>query len=153
MADINYPIANNDELIEHKLDYVEEVGTVADLTTTSKVAVGAINELNVNKANKTQEAWLTPTLLNGVTNFASREVGYRKNGFGNIEIMGVIVPPNSGTTVFNLPIGYRPTLLTYYTGTTAGDNRAVGVEISAAGVVKVFGTFTTYVNLAGAIFI
>ena len=39
------------DFTQHKLDYAEEVGTVANLTTTSKEVVGAVNELDALKAD------------------------------------------------------------------------------------------------------
>lgn len=92
------------ELTEFKEDYATQVGTVANLTTTSKVVVGAVNELNTNKTNKTQEAWITPTLLNGATG----NLQYRKNNFGRVEFKGVINIPTEGVDVFNLQARYIP---------------------------------------------
>jgi hypothetical protein len=95
--------ALKDELSEHKSAYVEEVGTVANLTTTSKEVVGAINELNTNKANKQQEEWITPTLLNGATG----DLQYRMNIFGRVEFRGELIAPLQNNA-FVLPIKYRP---------------------------------------------
>lgn len=58
------------------------------------------------KANKKQEDWITPTLLNGFTG----NVRYRKTEFGNLEINGTITydtPINVlHVNVFSLPSGY-----------------------------------------------
>ena len=60
------------------------------------------------KADKKQEAWITPTLLNGFTG----DVRYRKTQFGHLEIFGTITSAepinNKQITVFSLPSGYRP---------------------------------------------
>ena len=58
------------------------------------------------KANKTQEDWITPTLLNGAV---AEYIRYRKNEFGGIDIQGNITSQHSGwITLFKLPVGYRP---------------------------------------------
>ena len=60
------------------------------------------------KANKQQEDWITPTLLNGFTG----DVRYRKTQFGHLEIYGRItsIDPINSTKiqVFSLPSGYSP---------------------------------------------
>ena len=59
-----------------------------------------------SKANKKQEDWITPTLLNGVV---AEYIRYRKNEFGGIDIQGNITSQHSGwITLFILPVGYRP---------------------------------------------
>lgn len=61
------------------------------------------------KANKKQEEWITPTLLNGFTG----DVRYRKTQFGHLEIYGTITSANpidrTALNVFSLPLGYQPT--------------------------------------------
>ena len=61
------------------------------------------------KADKKQEDWITPTLLNGFTG----DVRYRKTQFNHLEIHGTIIsdsPLNSANVVvFPLPSGYHPT--------------------------------------------
>lgn len=55
------------------------------------------------KANKQQEAWITPTFLNG----ASGSLQYRRNQFGDIQFRGSITVVNSGVDQFVMPSGYR----------------------------------------------
>lgn len=54
------------------------------------------------KANKKQEDWIRPTLLNGATG----TLKYRKNEFGKLEFKGTL-SNGFGTTSIVLPIGYR----------------------------------------------
>ena len=54
------------------------------------------------KANKQQEEWISPTLLNGATG----TIKYRKNELGNTEISGRLTVVASGI-VLQLPAGYR----------------------------------------------
>lgn len=65
-----------------------------------------------SKADKVQEDWIEPTLLNGWLNRGGTEeiVGYIKDDFGFVHIKGTIDSgiDTAGTTIFQLPIGYRP---------------------------------------------
>jgi hypothetical protein len=84
-----------------------DVGTLANLLTTAKTnLVAAINELFNNKANKAQESWITPTLLNGWT--AALPIAYRKDQFGVVHLKGAASTGIVGSNIFLLPLGYRP---------------------------------------------
>ena len=58
-----------------------------------------------SKANKKQEDWITPTLLNGATG----TVQYRKNEFGRVEFRGYVHKAQA-SHVFSLPLAYQPDL-------------------------------------------
>ena len=61
----------------------------------------ALAELDSEKASKTQEAWITPTLLNGATG----TLKYRKTSRNQLEFMGMV---NCGVvTVMQSSTGYR----------------------------------------------
>ena len=62
-------------------------------------------ELN-EKANKKQEDWITPTLLNGAT--AYRPIAYMKDQFGFVHFKGAFINPPLGVPLFNLPGVYLP---------------------------------------------
>ena len=64
----------------------------------------ALAELDSEKANKVQETWITPTLLNGATNGAI-PVRYRKDQFGVVYFEGVVTVISG--EVLLLPAGYR----------------------------------------------
>ena len=55
------------------------------------------------KADKKQEDWITPTLLNGATG----DIQFRKNQFGRVEFRGKVTG-SQGLVSFVLPTGYRP---------------------------------------------
>lgn len=98
-----------DQVALDKLNYATQIGTVANLATTSKVVVGAINEVNTNKANKAQEDWITPTLLNGWVNFdASTPLRYMKDEMGFVHFKGAVKSGASGQSCMQLPTAYRP---------------------------------------------
>ena len=71
-------------------------------------------ELNAKKANNVQEAWITPTLINGWKTFVNSPVQYRKDEFGVVHFRGRLDPSTKTATEFcYLPAGYRPTAITY----------------------------------------
>ena len=98
------------QLAEIEQDKAEktDIGLLSGLLTTAKISiVNAINELFNNKANKAQEAWITPTLLNGVTSVAGRPFAYRKNQFNRLEFKGNL----TGLTIspfMTLPATHNP---------------------------------------------
>ena len=67
----------------------------------------AINELDTEKANRVQEAWITPTLLNGFTH-GSIPLQYRKIDVGLVHLRGQYTGGSTFASIFNLPAGYRP---------------------------------------------
>lgn len=125
-----------------------DVGLLSGLLTTVKTSiVNAINEIFNNKANKAQEAWITPTLLNGwVGNYVELygNLRYRKNQFGNVEIVGSISGGANNSIVFVLPAGYRPS---HYKAvvTKSGGTSLASFEIETNGNVKIL-NFTTNVQ-------
>lgn len=95
------------------------------------------------KANKKQEAWITPTLLNGWYAIRPSEPPqYMKDEFGFIHFRGAISKGESATSniAFQLPYGYRPNV-----GTTFGipeittSPRSIAVSIFANGNVDFAG--------------
>ena len=68
--------------------------------------IQTIETLYQEKANKTKEAWITPTLTNGATG----TVQYRKNEFGDVEFKGDVTCA-AGLSAFTFPVGYRPTTI------------------------------------------
>lgn len=56
------------------------------------------------------DGWTTPTLLNSWTNFGApyNAVGYYRDPFGIVRLRGVVKGGTIGTSIFVLPVGYRP---------------------------------------------
>lgn len=54
--------------------------------------------------------WLDPSFQNGWVNFGSGNpnVGYLKDSLGFVHIQGVVKNGTNGTTIFTLPVGFRP---------------------------------------------
>ena len=68
----------------------------------------AINELDTEKANKVQEAWITATLLNNFVGVTGNEPKYMKDQFGFVHIKGRVTGGTLNSNIFALPVGYRP---------------------------------------------
>ena len=111
-----------------------DVGNKSTLITTNKTnLVNAVNEnreqINsldaevVLKANKEQEAWIAPTLLNGWVDFDSlRNFRYFKDNFGVVHFSGSIKSGTvtNATSLFFLPLGYRPQKIAYFIVSNGG---------------------------------
>ena len=86
---------------------VSVTATDVPITPTGGIAAttvqAAINELDAEKANKAQEAWITPTLLNGATG----TLKFMKDQFGFVHFRGLITISATGNAL-TLPVGYRP---------------------------------------------
>ena len=76
----------------------------------AKEALNTIRNLYTDKANKVQEAWITPTLLNGWTSDSGNPIQYRKDEFGRVWVRGRCFGTTPGSIAFAFPSGYRPTI-------------------------------------------
>lgn len=93
-------------------DGTKELTSITDLLT-----------LVNTKADKTQEAWITPTLLNGWVADSGFPVGYFKDNMGVVHIKGRVSSGTTSSTIFVLPAGYR-TLSTLLYVTLSGTSLA-----------------------------
>ena len=78
------------------------------------------------KANKKQEDWITPTLLNGwYASRPSEPPQYMKDEFGFVHFRGTISKGANATSnvAFQLPVGYRPDVITWNTISAIGASR------------------------------
>lgn len=103
------------------------------------------------KADKKQEDWITPTLLNGWTNrITSTPVRFRKNELGRVEIEGAIKGGTLGVPAFVLPQGYRSSI--YYPKTFGALNYGgllAEVVISGSNFTIVKSSSTVWISLEG----
>lgn len=72
--------------------------------------IQTIETLYQEKANKAQEAWITPTLLNGWTSDSGNPIQYRKDEFGRVWVRGRCFGTSPGTIIFTFPTNYRPSI-------------------------------------------
>lgn len=86
------------------------LGNVDNTSDANKpVSTAGQTALNL-KANKAQEAWITPTLLNGWTSDSGNPIQYRKDEFGRVWVRGRCFGATAGSIVFTFAAGYRPTI-------------------------------------------
>jgi hypothetical protein len=116
------------------------IGSVIWNATTG-VEVGTIvNSTQLDlKANKAQEAGIEPTLLNGWVNFGGifETAGYYKDEFGMVHLKGLVKDGTTtgGTTIFQLPVGYRPLKDSIYT--TTSSSGFSNFDVTSTGIVKI----------------
>lgn len=82
---------------------------------------------------KTQENWITPTLLNGWTNYPGNwnTASYMKDELGFVHVRGLVQSGAISTNIFVLPVGYRP--LKNYIFTTISNNLIGRVDANPDG--------------------
>ena len=83
-----------------------------------------------SKANKQQEPWITPTLMNGAVQHSNMTVRYLKDTLGFVTIEGVFTS-SPASVVFNLAPGYRPK-----TDTNGWESRGLSCRIQTNGDVR-----------------
>lgn len=103
-----------------------------------------------------QEAWITPTLLNGWVNFGGiyETVAFMKDSIGFIHLKGMIKSGNIDSVAFILPTGYRPSKEQYLVGLTGYDSKSFTVVVKADGSVLISSSAATnsWVTINGITF-
>ena len=106
------------------------------------------------KANKKQEDWITPTLLDGWVGSGNGHITarYMKDEFGFVHLRGILMGGTAYTPAFVLPSGYRPS-------SVAGAKFIQPCYGTYTGPVEVRGNgqvipvqYTTWIKLDGIIF-
>ena len=121
---------------------------------------GAKLEVKGGQTKLEQEAWQTPTFLNSWVNYENtyNPAGYFKDSLGIVHLRGLVKNGTNNTTIFTLPVGYRPSnreLLTVQTYTTAagtGNNTTGRVDILTDGTVQVIFGNNGWLSLDGLTF-
>lgn len=112
--------------------------------------IQTIENLYNEKANKTQEAWITPTLISGWTEASGYKVRYMKDEFGFIHLKGRLTGGTLGSPAFNLPSGYRPLETQFYPMLASG--AFASGYVNSAGAVTPSGGSNINVQLDGITF-
>lgn len=83
-------------------------------------------------------AWSTPTLINAWANYGSAQMdaGYHKDPFGVVRVRGLVKSGTTGTAIFTLPAGHRPTAAMRFIA-RSGSGLAL-VDVDALGDVSVY---------------
>jgi len=90
--------------------------------------------LESKKANKVQEGWLRPTLINGATENPERPVRFRKDEFGVVYLRGEMTLKGANFYSFNLPLGYGVAEARYYAVATSSRTATQQVYLSPGGL-------------------
>ncbi|MCK6077907.1 hypothetical protein [Paenibacillus silvae] len=138
-ADITGACAQNEKSL-----LLDTVRTLQENTTR-------ISVLESKKAEKDSPVWITPTLLNGWTNYNDSgsfyNVAYIKDALGYVHLRGLIRSGAVGTAVFVLPTGYRPKSAMIFASISTGSNIA-RIDVRASGIVFLdTGNSATFITL------
>lgn len=101
----------------------------------------------------TFEAWQTPTLVNGWSNFGSglAVAGYYKQNDGWVRLKGVVGGGTDFATIFTLPEGYRPPFEVYVSVLSASATARLRIRPDGT-VSKPTGGAPSYLSLNGVTF-
>lgn len=117
---------------------------IANLTTDLAAKAPTASPTFTGTVTLPQSAWTNATLQNSWVNFGGvyATAAYRKDPAGNVQIKGLIKSGTitAGTTIFNLPTGFRPSQTRAFSTTSSnGSNLSSILEIDSLGNVKIGG--------------
>jgi hypothetical protein len=127
-----------------------------DKRTSALEAIEPVRKIGATGQPAFQGAWVNYD--NGLTvpgGGTQRDAGFYRH-LGHVYLFGVVKSGTSGTTVFTLPVGYRPAVLGRQFVTTASNGPAT-VWISSSGDVQLANlvassSVATYCFLDGVVF-
>ena len=113
------------------------LGNVDNTSDANKPVSTAVQTALNLKANNVQEAWITPTLLNGWVNFDSGYAScqYRIDSLGTVHLKGMIKNGTLGAPCFTLALGYRPIESQYHLSLSSDTARTL--TITSSGDVRI----------------
>jgi hypothetical protein len=121
--------------------------TAAVGTSTTQIATTAFVQTN--------EAWNNPTFSNGWTDAGSgnQTTGYRKER-GRVYLRGVVSggTNTTGTIIFNLVAGYRPSAYEIFRADAVGSGAGVKIGTNGNVVIDTPGSSNAYLSLCGISF-
>lgn len=129
---------------------------VNDLVSCQVDVVQRVGVLEMQKANKYQPQWITPTLLNGWENygFSYSQAGYYKDDMGLVHIRGLIKSGVTEAPAFILPKGYRPRFTTVFVGiSSSGAYEFAYIRVNSGGLVTIVKGGNVYLSLDGISFL
>ncbi|MCZ8276313.1 MAG: hypothetical protein O9314_21940 [Microcystis sp. LE19-4.1E] len=114
----------------------------------------AFSQLSFNFNNfNSEEAWIVPAFMNSWTNYDTtyNPAGYFKDSLGIVHLRGLVKNGTNNTTIFTLPVGYRPSNRELQAVQT-NLNTIGRVDILADGQVTVVSGSNVWVSLDGITF-
>ena len=126
--------AGNEPTQEEMDELIKVTGYIdGEYALNNKEMLGHLMKGIREKANKKQEDWITPTLLNGWVEVPGYSVGYYKDEFGIVRLRGRIMSGVMPSSMFMLPVGYRPKQS--YTVPMLTGSKIDYISVSSYGVV------------------
>jgi hypothetical protein len=113
-----------------------------------KESTQGIRDVLPSKANKVQEDWIEPTLLNGWVSQNGYPVRYMIDEFGFVHMEGALTGGSVGTIVFKLPDGYKTNQTSIKCNVAGSGTSNAVIQVSQNGdftVSAMTGTFC-YIN-------
>lgn len=115
-------------------------------------AEDALAELATEKANKVQEDYIVPTLLNGYEAYsATTTPKYYKDEFGIVRMKGWLKTGVAGNAAFILQSGYRPSGYPFFPAAQGGSVNPTRIRISDTGEATP-SAYSSYICLDGISF-
>jgi len=113
---------------------------------------GAKLEVSGGETILQQQAWQTPTLLNSWANYGGsyNPAGYFKDSMGIVHLRG-LVRSGTASTIFTLPVGYRPDYRQLF-ATETSPNVNGRLDVDTSGNVIMYGGSNAWFSLDGATF-
>ncbi|RCX22601.1 hypothetical protein DFP94_101181 [Fontibacillus phaseoli] len=130
-----------------------ENAQISDLTAGVAEALLRVSVVEQKKAEKDSPGWITPTLLNGAGQ-GSDPVRYKKNTNSMVVVTGIFVA-KAVSTVFKLPVGYRPANVCRFITLSSNVGQIVPayVDVYPNGNVNVANFGPDYVSFEGVMFL
>lgn len=114
------------------------VTSVAGKVGAVTLVEGDIGSLVADLAAKSgfgDAGWTAPSFVNGWT-AGTPAVEFRKDGQGIVHMHGQIISPGTLTVAFTLPVGYRPSIDSKFTGRIQGGTLILQIDVLATGDVS-----------------
>ena len=127
---------------------IDDASTAADRVLSASYLKGQL----AAKADVTQEAWITPTLMNGATTDTNNPLQYRKNHFGVVEFRGVVTMPTVGHLMMSLPLNYRPVSAKCRLPVITSDDIVGRINIATGSVYPLSTIVNKEINMTGVNF-
>lgn len=137
---------------EPTLAQMEAILTRLGVTTLTTKQIASIQDLYNVKANKKQEDWITPTLVNGWTEQSGFPVRYMKDEMGFVHLKGRIGGGAVGSYAFNLPAGYRTSELKHFPIPTSTAGTTTRGYTSTGSICPAESAYGTYVDISNISF-
>jgi hypothetical protein len=125
---------------------------LAKITVAANATTVVAANITLRRKLMWTEDWITPTLLNGFTQYTTYTIGYRKDVANRVTFKGIYTNTTNGTTMFSLPVGYRPLVNIYFALNAAGTSTTY-LYITSSGAVVFAGTTGVKIDLTGMSFI